>query len=112
MRPHACPRSSPSVGIVSHHSFNWEIRIRGSGSTHQSLHGTVLSVLVVAAELGVDTLERGVTVGLGLLDTVRWRATSVLLFRVSLDAFPPKAYIICRSWIEVILKIRSPITLT
>lgn len=40
-------------------------------STHQSLHGTVQSVSVVAAELGVDTLERGVTVSLGLLDTVR-----------------------------------------
>lgn len=28
------------------------------------------SVTVVAAELGVNTLEGGVTVGLGLLDTV------------------------------------------
>jgi hypothetical protein len=28
------------------------------------------SVSVVATELGVDTLEGGVTVGLGLLDTV------------------------------------------
>lgn len=42
-------------------------------STHQSLHGTVQSVSVVAAELGVDTLERGVTVSLRLLDTVRRR---------------------------------------
>jgi hypothetical protein len=37
----------------------------------QSLSGTVKGVSVVATELGVDTLEGGVTVGLGLLDTVR-----------------------------------------
>lgn len=35
----------------------------------------MLSVLVVAAELGVDTLERRVTVGLRLLDTVRGKTT-------------------------------------
>lgn len=29
-------------------------------------------MLVVAAELGVDTLERRVTVSLRLLDTIRW----------------------------------------
>lgn len=39
-------------------------------STYQSLHGTVKSVTVVAAELGVNTLEGGVTVSLRLLDTV------------------------------------------
>lgn len=39
-------------------------------STYQCLHGTVKSVSVVATELGVDTLEGRVTVGLGLLDTV------------------------------------------
>jgi len=36
----------------------------------QGLSGAVKSVTVVAAELGVDTLEGRVTVGLGLLDTV------------------------------------------
>jgi hypothetical protein len=49
-------------------------RVRGarwSGrSTYKSLSGTVESVSVVATELGVDTLEGGVTVGLRLLDTV------------------------------------------
>ena len=39
-------------------------------STYQRLHGAVQSVSVVAAELGVNTLEGGVTVGLRLLDTV------------------------------------------
>jgi len=39
--------------------------------TYEGLHGAVESVTVVAAELGVNTLEGGVTVGLGLLDTVR-----------------------------------------
>lgn len=39
-------------------------------STYKSLGGTVESVSVVATELGVDTLEGRVTVGLGLLDTV------------------------------------------
>jgi hypothetical protein len=39
-------------------------------STYQCLRGTVQGVSVVATELGVDTLEGGVTVGLGLLDTV------------------------------------------
>ena len=38
--------------------------------TYQCLHGAVKSVLVVAAELGVSTLERRVSVGLGLVDTV------------------------------------------
>ena len=41
------------------------------GSTYQGLGGTVEGVTVVAAELGVNTLEGRVTVGLGLLDTVR-----------------------------------------
>ena len=39
--------------------------------TYKGLHGAVESMTVVAAELGVNTLEGGVTVGLGLLDTVR-----------------------------------------
>lgn len=38
--------------------------------THQGLHGAVKSVPVVAAELGVAAAEVGITVGLGLLDTV------------------------------------------
>ena len=40
-------------------------------STYESLHGAVQSVTVVAAELGVNTLQGGVTVGLRLLDTVK-----------------------------------------
>jgi hypothetical protein len=43
----------------------------GLWSTYEGLHGAVESVTVVAAELGVNTLEGRVTVGLGLLDTVR-----------------------------------------
>ena len=50
-------------------------------STYQGLHGAVESVTVVAAELGVNTLEGGVTVGLGLLDTVRRRHVSVLVMK-------------------------------
>lgn len=49
------------------------LRAEGMDSTYQGLLGTVLSVLVVAAELGVDTLERRVTEGLRLLDTVGWK---------------------------------------
>lgn len=48
------------------------------GSTYKGLHGAVKSVTVVAAELGVNTLEGGVTVGLGLLDTVQRNRVSVL----------------------------------
>jgi hypothetical protein len=62
---HACPLCAPSVGIVSY-PF---VRVCAS-QTYQCLHGTVKSVSVVATELGVDTLEGWVTVGLGLLDTV------------------------------------------
>lgn len=40
-------------------------------STYKGLHGAVESVTVVATELGVDTVEGRVTVGLGLLDTIR-----------------------------------------
>lgn len=39
-------------------------------SSLESLLGTVLGVTLVADKLGVDTTERGVLVGLGLLDTV------------------------------------------
>ena len=72
MRPHACPPCAPSVGLLA--GFLSDIVSMGvfanRGSTYKSLHGTVESVTVVAAELGVDTLERGVTLGLRLLDTV------------------------------------------
>lgn len=40
------------------------------GGTYKSSHGAVESMSVVASELGVGTLERRVSVGLGLLDTV------------------------------------------
>jgi len=40
-------------------------------ATYQGSHGAVKSMSVVASELGVGTLERRVSVGLGLLDTVR-----------------------------------------
>jgi len=39
-------------------------------SAYKSPHGAVKSMSVVAAELGVSTLERRVSVGLWLLDTV------------------------------------------
>jgi hypothetical protein len=38
--------------------------------THKSLHGAVQSMSVVPSELGIGAVERGVSVGLGLLDTV------------------------------------------
>jgi hypothetical protein len=38
--------------------------------TNQSAHGAVKSMPVVPAELRVGTLEGGVTVSLGLLDTI------------------------------------------
>jgi hypothetical protein len=41
-----------------------------ASSTYQGLGGAVQGVTVVAAEFGVNTTEGGVTVGLGLLDTV------------------------------------------
>lgn len=50
-----------------------------NGSTYQGLHGAVKSVTVVAAELGVNTLEGGVTVGLRLLDTVRRNRVRILV---------------------------------
>lgn len=40
-----------------------------ASSTYQGLGGAVQGVTVVAAELGVNTTEGGVTVGLRLLDT-------------------------------------------
>lgn len=39
-------------------------------ATHQSAHGAVKRMPVVPPELGVGSLERRVTVGLRLLDTV------------------------------------------
>lgn len=71
MPAHACPPCAPSVLFVSIRSadFRWfEIFV---GSTYQGLGGAVQSVTVVAAELGVDTLQGRVTVGLRLLDTAR-----------------------------------------
>lgn len=50
-----------------------------NGSTYQGLHGAVKSVTVVATELGVNTLEGGVTVGLGLLDTVQRNRVRILV---------------------------------
>lgn len=49
--------------------------------THQCLHCAVQSMSVVAAELGVGTLERWVAVGLWLLDTVK---TSTTVFRATI----------------------------
>lgn len=73
MRAHACPPCAPSVQWVSIPCHGWWVFDVGFGlwSTYKGLHGAVLSVTVVAAELGVDTLEGRVTVGLGLLDTIR-----------------------------------------
>jgi hypothetical protein len=47
------------------------IGLKFDWGTYKGLHGAVESVTVVAAELGVNTVEGRVTVGLGLLDTVR-----------------------------------------
>lgn len=44
-------------------------------------------VSVVAAELGVDTLEGGVTVGLGLLDTVELEKKAMVSVSISLKRF-------------------------
>lgn len=77
------------------------------GSTYKSLHGTVESVTVVAAELGVDTLERGVTLGLRLLDTVVEGDISGLFFFFFLSSFDfpqRKRRIACRRWSGVIPK--------
>lgn len=49
-------------------------------STYQSLHSAVQGVSVVPAELGVDTLQRGVTVRLRPLDTVAQIRESVCLY--------------------------------
>jgi hypothetical protein len=53
--------------------------------TYQRLHGSVKSMSVVSSELGVGSLERWVTVGLGLLDSVssvRWALESLLILEV------------------------------
>jgi hypothetical protein len=56
---------------MGQYSVTWVVDVGfGLWSTYKGLHGAVESVTVVAAELGVNTLEGGVTVGLGLLDTV------------------------------------------
>lgn len=57
------------------------------GRTYQSLGGSVKGVSVVAAELGVDTLEGGVTVGLGLLDTVELEKKAMVSVPISLKRF-------------------------
>lgn len=69
MRSHACPRPSPSAKVVS------KSRLPGRSfaawrASYQSLHGAVQSMSVVSAELGVGSLQRGVTRSLRLLDTV------------------------------------------
>lgn len=53
--------------------------------TYKGLHGAVESVTVVAAELGVNTVEGGVTVGLGLLDTVRGNLSATRFWRGVMD---------------------------
>lgn len=81
MRSHACPGCAPSVWLlvdlltIKIFDRGWTA---GDGSTYEGLHGAVKSVTVVAAELGVNTLEGGVTVGLGLLDTVQRNRVSIL----------------------------------
>lgn len=47
----------------------------------------MLSVTVVAAELGVNTLEGGVTVGLGLLDTIREDISAIRFWLKWCDAW-------------------------
>lgn len=47
--------------------------------TYQGLHGAVESMSVVPSELGVNTLERGVTVRLWLLDTVHPKPLAIVL---------------------------------
>lgn len=50
--------------VVSDLCRNW-----GAASTHQSAHGSVQRMPMVPSELGVGSLERRITVRLGLLDT-------------------------------------------
>jgi len=50
--------------------------------SYQSLHGAVKRMLVVPSELRVGSFERRVSVGLGLLDTVR--SSSVFRCKVGL----------------------------
>lgn len=69
MQSRACPPSSPSVA-VSANGVRDVPRAGGcSGSTHQSLSGSVKSMPVVPAELGVGSVEGRVTGSLRLLDT-------------------------------------------
>ena len=106
MRPHACPPCAPSVGGISqmfsprYCNFSPKLRIEGMGSTYQGLLGTVLSVLVVAAELGVDTLERRVTVGLRLLDTVGWKDDISAICCVLSWFLHLERYKVYRPWLE------------
>lgn len=50
-------------------------------SSLEGLLGTVLSVTLVADKLGVHTTERGVLVGLGLLDTVAVSLAHLVVLR-------------------------------
>jgi len=59
--------------------------VQGLGGTHQSAHGAVQSMPVVPPELGVGTLERGVTVGLRLLDTVMPSISGCSQFHASMS---------------------------
>lgn len=80
-RPHACLPSSPSAMIVSLSSAF--IRMPFMCFPHQSLHRAVQHISVVAAELGVGTLQGWVSGGLGLLDTVLRGNPSAKLFPLS-----------------------------
>lgn len=70
------PSFSSFCERVRHHVRS---RCGGHGIAYQSLHVAVKSMPVVAAELGVGTLERRVSCGLGLLDTIE--AVSVSSWR-------------------------------
>lgn len=57
----------------------------------------MLGVLVVAAELGVNALERRVTVSLRLLDTVRGKGYTSVLMSLCIALIPcPGENIACR----------------
>jgi len=53
----------------------------GGGIAYQSLSSAVQSMLVISPELGVNTLERGVPLGLGALDAVE---IVILVFGISI----------------------------
>ena len=47
--------------------------------TYQSLHGAVQSMSVVSPELGVGSLQRRVSVGLWLLDTIAQKLSLAMI---------------------------------